>query len=439
MDGERNVIHPLSGIAPLPQFELWSVPPTQVSVLKDIETEVRPLSTLSVNQPIEFIVNSAIDEYINLSESYLYVKARVVLRRDDKVDVKKSDWDSVIPVQYFMHSLFSQCEIKIGDKEVTLSPQTYHYRAYIEALLSFSNEAKNTHMRAAMWTNSKEERNKIIRPTSDSSKEGKLFEMMGRLHTDLTFQEKSILGGSVLKIRLVPNDAKFYFICSNNTVKPELELSEVRLQVHKSKVYPSLTSSHQQALSTGNTRYAITRCEVRQQSIPQGQLDSMLENVIRGQMPRRMFVFMVDTVTYNGSFTKDPYAFKHFDVNYLAAYIDGVQYPAKPFTPNFSAGLYTREFMELYIALNQNRTDTYMSLDYDSFGRDNTIFAFDFAPDLSNGPGSAGHVNCLNYGTLRLHFRFTKQLQEAVNVLMYCEFDNMIEISSERNAATNFN
>src|SRR5439155_20788281 len=99
MDGQRDVIHPLSGTAPLPQFELWSVPPTQVSVLKDIVSEVRPLSTLSANQPIEFIVQSAIDEYINLKETYLYVKARVKLSKDDRTDPKKTDWDSVYPIQ----------------------------------------------------------------------------------------------------------------------------------------------------------------------------------------------------------------------------------------------------------------------------------------------------------------------------------------------------
>ena len=67
MEGDKRVIHPLSGIAPLPQFELWSVSPTQLSIEKDIESEVRPLSVLSATQPIEFNITSAVDEYINLS------------------------------------------------------------------------------------------------------------------------------------------------------------------------------------------------------------------------------------------------------------------------------------------------------------------------------------------------------------------------------------
>ena len=438
MDKQRNVIHPLSGIAPLPEFELWSVPPTQTSVLHDIVTDVRPLAAVSSSQPIEFIVNTAVDEYINLSETYLYIKARVRLSREDKLDPVKVDWDSVVPAQYFLHSIFSQCELKIGDKEITLSPQTYHYRAFIDALLAFSTSAKRSYMSACMWTTTKAARNECIKPSTDIGREGKWFQMEGRLHTDLTFQPKNLVGGLELRVKLIPNDPKFYFTC-NDGLSPSLEIVEAVLRVRKAKVSPHLTATHNQVLRESNARYAITRSEVRYQGIPKGQLDAILDNVIRGQMPRRIFVFLVDTQTFNGSLSKDPFNFKHFDVNFACAYIDGTQYPSSPYAPDFNDGLYMREFMSLYVTLNQNRTDTYTDLDYQSFGRDKTIFAFDFAPDLSNGPGASGHANCLTNGTLRLHFRFKRQLPEAVNVLIYCEFDNMIEIDANRNAHTNYN
>ena len=39
MEGTRDtVIHPNLSIAVLPQFELWGIPPTQISIEKDIET-----------------------------------------------------------------------------------------------------------------------------------------------------------------------------------------------------------------------------------------------------------------------------------------------------------------------------------------------------------------------------------------------------------------
>ena len=440
MDGQRTTIHPLSGIAPLPQFELWSVPGTQISVSKDIITDARPLSALSASQPIEFVVNSAIDEYINLGETYLYIKCRVKLTRDDKTAPTAADWNTIVPAQYFLHTMFSQCDVKIGDKEVTQSPQTYHYKAFIEALLGFTSSAKKTFLRASLWTKTNAERAKIITAQEGTSyaTHGKWFEMMGRLHIDLAFQEKFLIGGSEVKIKLNPNDPKVYFQAGEG-LRPELELSEVVLKVHKAKVTPTLVSAHLPALADNPARYAITRTEVRYQGIPQGQLDAMLENVIRGQVPRRIIVALVDTTTFNGNYSLDPFYFKHFDVNYIAAYLDGVQYPSTPFTPDFTNSLYTREYMELFCALNQNRSDTYTDLDMDTYANGKTMFAFDFSPDLSNGPGASGHVNCITRGTLRLHFRFKSQLTQPVNVLIYCEFDNMIEIDVTRNARTNFN
>lgn len=444
MDGETRVIHPLTGIAPLPQFELWSVSPTQVSVERDIECEVRPMAVLANNQPLEFNITSSIDEYINLSETYLYIKAQVNLTKSDNSKITASDWGHVTPAQYFMHSIFSQIDVKIGDKEVTVAPQTYPYRAYLEALLGYSDNAKKTVLEPAMWKGGKM-RQTVIEPkdktASDLSK-GKVFEMMGRLHTDLTFQEKNILGGSEVKIRLIPGNPKFYFTVAGAaggvSILPEIDFKEVTLYVHKAKAYPSLVASHAAALADYPARYPVTRSEVRTQSVPVGQIDFILENVIRGQMPRRMFIALQKTKAFNGDFGNDPFMFTNANLEYLCAYIDGQQYPTRAYMPSFENRFSTREYMELYIALNQNRTDTYATITRDEF-HDSPIFALNFAPDLSSGPGSSGHVNLIAHGSLRLHMRFKSALTEAHNVIMYCEFDNMIQIDGNRNVQTNYN
>lgn len=462
MDGETSVIHPLSSIAPLPQFELWSVPGTQVSVMKDIETEVRPISTLASDQPIEFIVNSAVDEYINLSETYLFLKARIKIKKETTTTVPASsaaaaeaaaatnkdnplqwegaEWLHVEPVQNFMHSIFSSVEVRIGDKDIVAHPQNYPFRAFLDKLLGYSTTAKATHLVTELWGGSSDRRSSSTPRTKDALKfeNGDWFDMMGRLHIDLTFQEKNLIGGTELRIRLNPNDPKFYFILPEG-IKAELELGQAMLLVHKAKVYPSLVAAHHAAITNAAARYPITRTEVRQQSIPAGQVDALLDNCIRGQIPRRMFLFLVDNETLNGSLATDPFSFRHYDLNFLAAYVDGVQFPSRPYTPNFEKRLCTREYKELFIALNQNRTDTYCDLVKSNFTGTNPIFAFNFSPDLSNGPGSVGHVSPIQHGSLRLHLKFAKPLPESINVMMYCEFDNIIEIDSLRRATTDYN
>jgi hypothetical protein len=75
-----NAIHELSSLVALPEFDLFGVPPTQLTVEKDIQTEHRPISTLSSSSsPIQFEIHTGIDEYIQIRECELYPCTRVSL------------------------------------------------------------------------------------------------------------------------------------------------------------------------------------------------------------------------------------------------------------------------------------------------------------------------------------------------------------------------
>ena len=58
-----------------------------------------------------------------------------------------------------------------------------------------------------------------------------------------------------------------------------------------------------------------------------------------------------------------------------------------------------------------------------------TLFAFDLTPDLDKG----GHFHLVKQGNLRLELHFATQLPETINVIVYAEFDNVIEVDKARN------
>ena len=49
----------------------------------------------------------------------------------------------VAPVNNFLHSLCNQVDVFFNQKAVSPPSNAYAYRAYIEKLLNYSNEAKN--------------------------------------------------------------------------------------------------------------------------------------------------------------------------------------------------------------------------------------------------------------------------------------------------------
>ena len=72
-------IHEASEVALLPQFNLWSVPPTQTSVIRDIEYELRPNATFNAGTPIKFEHRCPPDEYVMLNESHLNMRIKLTL------------------------------------------------------------------------------------------------------------------------------------------------------------------------------------------------------------------------------------------------------------------------------------------------------------------------------------------------------------------------
>ena len=51
----------------------------------------------------------------------------------------------------FLHSLFSQVDISLNEQLISASTNTYPYRAMIEALLNYGEEAKTSKLSTAMF------------------------------------------------------------------------------------------------------------------------------------------------------------------------------------------------------------------------------------------------------------------------------------------------
>lgn len=50
-----------------------------------------------------------------------------------------------------MHSLFNQIDVSLNQKLVSSANNGYAYRAYIENLLNYGKEAKNSYLTSVLW------------------------------------------------------------------------------------------------------------------------------------------------------------------------------------------------------------------------------------------------------------------------------------------------
>ncbi len=71
------------------------------------------------------------------------------------------------------------------------------------------------------------------------------------------------------------------------------------------------------------------------------------ENIFLDTLPKSIILAMTENSAFSGAYDKKPFAFKHFDLEFLALYRDGVQIPSKPFQPEYENGSAVRDFYQL--------------------------------------------------------------------------------------------
>uniref|UniRef100_A0A1Y1KU41 Uncharacterized protein n=1 Tax=Photinus pyralis TaxID=7054 RepID=A0A1Y1KU41_PHOPY len=131
------------------ELDLFALPATQTSIESGEWVFYKPLSSLTDDAPIEFVIPGSGNDYLDLSHTMLYITARIVKQDDSILGVG----DVVGPANNWLHTLYSQVEICLNQKLVSPPNNTYAYRAYIETLLNYGLEAKTSHLGCSLWHN----------------------------------------------------------------------------------------------------------------------------------------------------------------------------------------------------------------------------------------------------------------------------------------------
>jgi hypothetical protein len=424
------------------ELELFSLPPTLTSIERARHVEYLPLGSLTDDNPIEFFVANRGEEYIDLAKTYLYVEAKITKADGTALE----DNAKVGPVNYWLHALFSQIDLSLNGELVTSSNNTYPHRAYIETLLSYGEEAKKSQLQSALWYADEPGKFERTDPTAADTNSGfktranltknsKKIDMLGRLHLDMCHQNRYLLNGVDLKIRLNRSKTKFNLMSDTGT---ELtKITKAVLMVQHIKPNPAVLTAHAKVLNTSNAKYPIRRVEVKTFSVNAGTQTLTRDNVFLGQIPRRIIVFMTENAAAIGTKDKNPFYLVHNNTNYISVEAKGVSYPAQPLTPCFGVdnnNNYIKSYLSLFTETGKFHDDNGNDITRESFRKGYTLWAFDLSPDKQEGD----HVHLVKEGNLRLDLKFTEALTETTSVFVYAEFDNVIEIDRARNIIKDF-
>jgi hypothetical protein len=426
-----SFLHKQSNECSKSELDLFQVPPTQISYEAARIVDYYPISNID-NGPIEFFISGSSDEYIDLSQTYLYLETQIL---DNEL---KPITDQVVaPVNLFLHSLFSQVDVSLNETLVTASVNTYPYRCIFETLLNYGSDAKTSQLSTSLFykDDSGKMESIIADASSKDSNSGFLkrqkiaknssFDMFGRLHIDMFMQDRLLINNVNVKLRLSRSKPSF---CLMGEGEFKININKAILSVRKLKVNPRIMLALAAVLEKNTLIYAIKRPETKVMSITQGTRSKTLDSVSLGTLPKKIVFGFVEGSTFSGDYKKNPFNFQNFDLSKISVSIDREEAPYSPLELDFTNKLYSRAYYSLFNGLDRGGLDCGNSISHSDFSNGYAIFAFDMTPNMCNGD----HFNLVKSGNLRISLIFSSETKSNINCIIYMEHENILEIIKSR-------
>ena len=250
-------------------------------------------------------------------------------------------------------------DVYLNDTLVTPPSNTYPFRAYVDTVLSYGDEAKDTQLTSQLWY--KDTAGHMDATTVDGGNTGlverrryttesRFVEMMGLLHVDIFLQDRFLHNAVSVNIRLVRSKYAFSLMAGVQNSDYKVQIVDAVLFERKVVLSPTVQMAHTKALEKGTAKYPIRPVDCKVYSIPHGTMSHKHESLFLGTLTKRLVLWCIDNDAYNGDYSKKTFKAKNNAINFLAVYVDGRQVPAKPLQPNFETGSYIRSYVNLFSA-----------------------------------------------------------------------------------------
>ena len=409
------------------QLDLFSVPGTQTSQEKNTYVPHYPISSLNGDGPIEFDIKPS-SMYTDLGDTRLYLRCRIVKSDGTAIPTNKP----VAAVNMLFHALIQRLDVHVGNTLITQSGGFYCFKAAIETLLNFGTDAKTSQLGNIMYV--KDDYNADTNPAALARQKigdgSKSFQLYGPLHVDLFFQDKYLISNVPMRVKITRSSANFYLLSTVNYAC-KLEISEAVLWVRRVQIAPSIELAHARAMLAGkNALYPLRRGEIEVMSVPAFQQTVSRDNLFMSKLPKKLIIGLMNNSNFSGALNQHPFEFDHFHANNIEVSIDGENVCGTPMQLDYTDQKYMRAYDGLFHALNKSYNDVGLDITYNDFPNGYCLYCFDLTADGCGNTSS--HLELSRQGNLRFKMTLARPLASTINVIIYGEFESMLEITNSR-------
>ena len=407
---------------------------------------------------MEFII-PALDDHVDLNRSYFTMHLRLKKCTGANIALADELWVA----NNLAHTIIKQIDLRLNGTLISPQSDTYHYKAFLETLLNYTREEGQTVLRRQGWFNALDFPPEWTANNTDTTSQS------GRGHDDyiaLSTTQKAALAFSKAEQSMYADGArhslvfqphleafhtgsilvpgveikiKFHFNSHNLFLNGvglagRLQEADIQLQFHlcQLRLNPSVYKSNN--IERHNKRelakYPTVRSEIRTFNMMGTLTRFDIPNLFQNCIPDRMIVGLLDSRSFNGEVTRDPFCFQKFGLRSIRQMVRGEEYPYETLELNHNNGdrdvLGYFRFLQASGSCSKKRGSM---VQQDDWGQNKgcTLFMFD---NVANGRADARTLNPKQSGDLQLVLEFGAALGTNITVLVYAEFENLLEIDS---------
>lgn len=398
--------------------------------------EYRPTNAITKNSPLEFDIKGSGEQYLDLKNSILALKVQildgdgkdftgeVIETGTDGTKTINSNYD-VGPVNLFLHSIISQVEISF-QQEIVSNTRLYPYKSYLETLYYPYDVIKGETELYVKDTPEHREETSIKGSNEGLFKRGartlgnKICDMEGNLHLDLFQQNRYLLNGVDMKIRMWPSTSEFCTLTTKTACT--VKIVEAVLKICKVSLRTDVFKHHENMLSNHDALYPFLKTQIKTEELGKGLSSHTIENVFQSKVPCHLIFGLVETKAFSGNLEKNPYNFQDCKLTSVGVYVNDIAVPHKPHTLDFNGKVNNTSSAYRSMFIN----NPHLNLTRDEFEFGTTLFKYHLYDN---------HI--LQEGNCKIQLTFGETLKNNMTLIILAKFPNTMTIDKDR--AIHFN
>ena len=439
-----------------PGLRVFEVPPTDISIESYRMVTIQPTTT-GIN-PMEFII-PALDDHVDLNRSYFTMHLH--LKRNNGANL--TNVNKLWATNNLAHTIIKQIDLRLNGTLISPQSDTYHYKAFLETLLNYTREEGRTLLRhqgwfdgldfPPQWTDNNTDTaanaglgHDYYQALSANQKAalamskaetipyhgGARHSMVFQPHLEAFHTGHILVPGVEIKMKFHFNSPNLFL--NGVGLARRLQEADIQIQFHlcqlhlNPEVYTSISEKRHNQRDLA--KYPTVRSEIRTFNMVGTLARFDIPNLFQNRIPDRMIVGLLDSRAFNGDVTRDPFCFQKFGLRTIRQMVRGEEYPYETLELNHNnvnrdiLGYF--RFLQASGSWLKKRSSMVKQSEWGQ-GRGCTLFMFD---NVANGRANARTLNPKQSGDLQLILEFGAAPNTNITVLVYAEFENLLEIDS---------